>query len=424
MKPDYETILADCLDAVLSGRQSVNACAQAHPQHAESLRAELTVALLTTHLKPPEPSAEYVTAFEQTVIAPPAERVIRPGFVRHVAMRRVAGLLLAVLIVFGGSGTVVAASADSLPGDALYSIKRLWESVVVVIATVAGNVDDVYVQLAETRLEEARALAERGDLSTEHITDLQASVTTAVERIQVDSLPDLDQFIIEAEQALPALAAMAAQDEQTHAMVIELQATVDDVRQVTVPTLQSEWSTQQTMPPAVEPPPAQINPTATRQPTETASITMTATITPTPSATATTSQTPELDQPAMLPGTPTATWTPLFPATATRTPTFTPPATQTPSPVASPTATWTSFPTSTFGPTVPAQVPPASATSTRRPGAPPNRATPAPTRTPRSVYTPTVSPTWYPWIQATFDACYLTRTAEPDENRNDPYCQP
>ncbi len=50
---DYAEILATCLEMVLTKRATIETCVAEYPQYAESLRQELTIALLTVKLKPP-----------------------------------------------------------------------------------------------------------------------------------------------------------------------------------------------------------------------------------------------------------------------------------------------------------------------------------------------------------------------------------
>lgn len=80
---------------------------------------------------------------------------------------RVLAGALAVVLVFGGAGTTAAAQG-ALPGDWLYPVKvSVNEAVEVALATTPKARAEVSAKLAERRVEEAEALAARGELNAE-----------------------------------------------------------------------------------------------------------------------------------------------------------------------------------------------------------------------------------------------------------------
>jgi hypothetical protein len=103
-------------------------------------------------------------------------------------------IVIALLIAFGGGGGVISASANTMPGDTLYPVKRLWEAVVILIASLTGQLDDAWLNLAETRLEEAMILAEQGELTIDALQALQRATDQAV-RYNGSDQPELNAYL-------------------------------------------------------------------------------------------------------------------------------------------------------------------------------------------------------------------------------------
>ncbi|MFD3453447.1 DUF5667 domain-containing protein [Streptomyces sp. NPDC058691] len=76
--------------------------------------------------------------------------------------RRLAAGGLSVGVAAGAFGGVAAASTDALPGDTLYGLKRGMEDMRLNLADDDADRGKVYLDLASTRLQEARRLMERG----------------------------------------------------------------------------------------------------------------------------------------------------------------------------------------------------------------------------------------------------------------------
>ncbi|MDX2077192.1 MAG: hypothetical protein SFZ02_12225 [bacterium] len=374
--PDYADILATCLDMVLSKRATIETCVAEYPHYADSLRQELSIALLITKLKPPTLSDNKVASIEARLMKSlPSQKVLRPHF--GMIRRNVAAIFLIIVVIFAGSAGTVAASADALPGDALYGVKRWWESVVVFIATIVGDTETVLIQLAETRLDEMTRLAEIGGDSSQNLSDLASAIENVLRynsdltSREVNFLQATHRFLIGSSVVDSPLAQNMLDEIAPFLTVIPERPPASDM---------SSDSPMTPTPTATVAPSVVLSPTATASPIES----ITQVFTPTPSAT------------SRIPPTPTRTATP----TATPTKTVLAPIVPTSTP------TWTAYPTSTPAPTITPSMPVIGITATANGGG----------------IVPVPSVTWYPWQQATWDTCYLTRTVDPYGNINDPYC--
>lgn len=307
----FENILDECLDAVLSGERTIADCMALYPDHADELKSALQIALLTTRLKKPEMDADRIDALEARLRGQsPARRreVVRPDF-RPLA--RVAAMIAIVfLCALGAGGTTVAASANSLPGDTLYGVKRWWESIILALSAIFDQVDDMWLHLAQVRLEEAEALAVRGIFYREILVDLYHATTQAMTLTDEETAPRVVAFLSSAQTRLENLPTTAATEPvRADLLMLVIQDADDDAR----------------FSPALI-----IPPSATPTPTETSTSEATVTLVP--------SSTPTL--------TPTITSTPTsrVPSTATRTPSPTVTPTATLTPTLTPTSTWTPLP--------------------------------------------------------------------------------
>ncbi len=390
LNPEFYDILDLCVGAVLSGTQTVEDCLIRYPQYAELLKPDLQIALLTARLKSPRLSAAKVDALEEKlfgkIIAAPVNGgkpvtptnviPLRPAQTRVSAAstrflsRTAAVLLIVFLIALGSGGGLVRASADDMPGESLYGIKRLWESVIVLVATIAGNLDDVWLQLAETRLDELVALGEQGELTESAVNDMQKATLNAVAYASPVNTAALVTYLESAQTALESPTLIWADSSWHDALLSVIQPALEANR------LES--------PLVVPPTPTLTSPTFTPESTATATMILSATplnvIVPTET---------------VVP--PTATL--LIPATPTRTPTPTVTVTATPQ------ATLTLIPT--FTPLPPMTLP----------GLPPVTLLPQLTALPGGngslPLNPTPYPSWYPYTRLTEEAFYLTRTAVP-----------
>ena len=378
---EFYNVLAECIDAVLTGGRTIDECLSAYPQYADWLKVDLPMAVLTRRLKSPRMSADQVNTLEARLRAKmPRRRVIIPIVQWSVpaVSRMVAGIVLVLILLIGGGGGVVAASSNSNPGDDLYVVKRTWERVLVAFHAVTGIPEDIWLRLAENRLEEVVTLSEQNRLTDAALRELYTAATHLLDETAAEDWAELAPFLQQARQVLTAEIAVSGESEQISR---QIQGIIE-------PILQSL---------AID----SLNPAgqATVTPAATTTLTpvTTMTISATPSATPTTAMTPTITD--TLTNIPSRT--PRFPPTPTRTLTPSPTVTLSPTPTFTPTPTWTPFPSPTLGreyvtPTVASSTQPAT---TSIPGA--------------STARPTA--TWYPWVQATFDADYLTQTAVADD---------
>jgi hypothetical protein len=170
-----EEALEHCLEEIEAGQKTITECAAQHPDLPE-LEAQLKTAQALrawqTLTARPEAGRRIEARLRQQAqsqrVAPRAQRPIP-------ALRWAVALILAALLLV--SAGAVAASANSLPGGTLYSVKRTTESVQLFFTPPSGRAA-FHTTLAQRRLDELSALVERESVDAGVLTDLTTALTT------------------------------------------------------------------------------------------------------------------------------------------------------------------------------------------------------------------------------------------------------
>jgi hypothetical protein len=184
------------LDRLQGGDLSFEELVRGLAPDAKELKSLL---LLSTQieqaLKAPEPSAEFLRNSPLRLMnrlrakqgAPMPRQVHRQP--RRFNLLRAAPALASVFLILAlllGSIGVVTASADSLPGDSLYSIKRGYEEARLALTFTEEGDQELLSQFAEERLWEIQALTEAG-----RVEDLDEAVSAFIDAM--DRLEALSQ---------------------------------------------------------------------------------------------------------------------------------------------------------------------------------------------------------------------------------------
>ncbi len=186
MKTDFATVLDECLDRLKAG-DSISACLERYPEHAEELEPLLETAQLTAPLRftePPRPQAlargrqRFLTkaarlhAQRQARERPLVDRLrdfFTAGLTRPVWGRAVVAIVV-VLLLFGAvSGVVVQAAASSLPGDPLYPVKQVTRQVQLLTALNPQAREQKEKQIQAQEREEVRQATEQGRVFEEDV---------------------------------------------------------------------------------------------------------------------------------------------------------------------------------------------------------------------------------------------------------------
>jgi hypothetical protein len=312
-------IVEECLEALLSAESSLDEILARYPDHEAALRPALQIALLTRRLKKPVLEDARVDALEMRLRGQMLVQSRRTSI--FAPYRKLAAMIAIVfLLALGTGGGAVAASASSVPGDFLYPLKRFWEAIILALSSLNDSQDDVWLQLAGTRLDEAETLAESGTGDSTILIDVYEATAQALLKADEETTPRLIVYLKDSEARLRDLPL----DSRSELLRADLLALVH-------PAPDGDYrKPDSVLPPSLSQPMTTATPSPTATPTS--SPTLSATPSATMTATPTLTMTPSLSPTSRVSATATDTVSP------TRTPTLT----QTPS--ATPTKTWTPLP--------------------------------------------------------------------------------
>jgi hypothetical protein len=171
---DLDRVLAQCLDTLQDGEDTLEGCLARYPSLAGELAPLLRTTAALRALPPIQPSPTFRAVAKTrllnllasrrsertaTASAAPAhlwKSWLRHSWTRHAWAWRLASLLLVVSLL--GTGTVLAA-AESMPDNPLYPVKLATESVLLSLTRAEEKRFDLYLQQANRRLIEATAMA-------------------------------------------------------------------------------------------------------------------------------------------------------------------------------------------------------------------------------------------------------------------------
>jgi hypothetical protein len=163
-------IIEECLDRVLEGGESIDACLAEYPGHTEELREALEPALAVQSAFAYQPNVDRKRQNRLRMLATLEHRPRRFSWLRLPIPRgllrsgpRVAALALAAVLALVGSGTGTAlASQGSSPGDILYQVKRSAERVQLAFTFTDVRESKLRTELLDRRVDELLTVTEAG----------------------------------------------------------------------------------------------------------------------------------------------------------------------------------------------------------------------------------------------------------------------
>ena len=165
----FDNALNDCLERLAAG-ESVAECLARYPEHADELAPLLQMGQATMRVsRSGEPSAEGRARGMARMQAALAENRQRrsgqwqiPRFRWRPITTPIAAAFAVVFLAIVAAGGTTVASADSIPGEPLYPVKSIRESVEERIARSDEHKARVHAKLARERGREMRELIVRG----------------------------------------------------------------------------------------------------------------------------------------------------------------------------------------------------------------------------------------------------------------------
>ncbi|MFQ5401784.1 MAG: DUF5667 domain-containing protein, partial [Anaerolineae bacterium] len=230
---NFEAILDECLARLRRGDTLEN-CLADFPQQAVQLRPYLTIAAHISQTPPPQPRETAVANGRARMFAAVDAQFSQSGkqpvsfaaLLRYAsrkwsdwtstkeidAMKFVTRLAIAMVIVlFVGGAAAVTTSAQTLPGDTLYPVKRIVENVRLVFAGNESARQTLETELTQERLREIKALMANGRQEIVEFSGPLAPTGDGGWQVNGFSLRITPQTQIEGELAAGRITAVRAQ---------------------------------------------------------------------------------------------------------------------------------------------------------------------------------------------------------------------
>jgi hypothetical protein len=174
-QPDFYAVLDDCLARLRLG-EAPEACLADYPEQADRLGPPLALSAELLQLPRLEPAPEIMAqGYEAMMGVVAGERPSWTAGIGSLAGKLLASLglgqtgrlsfalraaVLTLVVIFASAAFVITASADSLPGDRLYPVKRTWENARLALTLAEPARQALRSEFAEQRREEVQAVLE------------------------------------------------------------------------------------------------------------------------------------------------------------------------------------------------------------------------------------------------------------------------
>lgn len=176
-----EQVLNECVERLRQG-ETVEQCLASYPERAEELEPLLRTVATLKEVSCVQPRPEFRAYAKARILGGLRDKATKRAHNKAAIWRRTwATAAASVVAVFAvGAGTVVA-SADSLPGHPLYSVKRTVERVQLAATTSDVGKAKLLATFADKRVKEIGGVVAEG--RGDRVDAVTASVTRELERI-------------------------------------------------------------------------------------------------------------------------------------------------------------------------------------------------------------------------------------------------
>ena len=148
----FDTILNECLERLITGQETVEQCLQRYPEFSTELEPLLRTAVVMNKAVDVKPSEDFRARARYQMHLKMAESKA-PRRVVHVVPRWAVAVCTVMLVFMLGAGTVLA-SEGSMPGSPLYVVKLTTENIQVKLAGSQEKKAELYVAMANERVDE------------------------------------------------------------------------------------------------------------------------------------------------------------------------------------------------------------------------------------------------------------------------------
>jgi hypothetical protein len=177
--------LSECLEALSSEKRTLEECLSLYPEDAARLEPLLRTAALLAETCSVEPRPAFAARARERVLRM-AEPSLREELAAEPRPSFVMAAAASVLVFLSVGGFAVTTSADTLPGDWRYPVKRTMEDIRFNLTFDEGGRRQLNIDLTQERLNEVQKLGEQGRRIGEGPLDDLASQTNSLVNAKLD----------------------------------------------------------------------------------------------------------------------------------------------------------------------------------------------------------------------------------------------
>ena len=226
MTNDTARILANCLDAIEQQESSLEECLAQHPDQCLTLSELLPVAQTLRSAPAVMPSLDFRMDARQRLLARlPARRSRHVTWASKRLISLQVGLILLMVVTLATS--VVTASAQALPNDVLYPVKRTIEHLRLAFAADTVRSGDLRLVFAAERLKEVERLINMG-------RGADAAIAIDDFATQMQSVVSITQTMPDTTERAALVARVADSVKSSDAVLSAAQARLPESAQVAV----------------------------------------------------------------------------------------------------------------------------------------------------------------------------------------------
>ncbi len=156
----FNTILDECLESLLTGKETPEQCLQRYPEYARELEPLLRTALIVNKAVDVKPSVDFRAKARYQLQSIIAESRAPKRATRFVSKWAIA--ICAVMLVFVLVGGTALAANGSMPGNPLYAVKLATENLSIRLTGSAEKKAELYITMADRRVTEMIWMVDNG----------------------------------------------------------------------------------------------------------------------------------------------------------------------------------------------------------------------------------------------------------------------
>jgi hypothetical protein len=156
----FNSILDECLEQLLSGQETVEQCLQRYPEYVAELEPLLRTAVIMNKAVDVKPSVDFRAKARYQLQVMMAKSKVPKRTTTFVPRWAIAVCAVMLFVVLGG-GTVLAADS-TMPGSPLYAVKLVTENVRVKLSGSEEKKVELYAAIADRRVTEMAWLVDNG----------------------------------------------------------------------------------------------------------------------------------------------------------------------------------------------------------------------------------------------------------------------